>query len=341
MNNNADTNRDKLTQCLNGIDENFRGLNTPLSIYTGGENGIVSEAKINEFAERLVSSQCNLFGYFVGISGIQRRHIQLLCYLILRAFDPDDETRDFSDFIRDAKALDECKSRERHIIAAFDNVGYASNAYNEGVLRRIRNSCKLLTGSSVSDGFSKDEIAVMKETIRKRGINANKLKKKCEEEIASNESIDSYVAAELRERYEGYGIDGDTDYWDAMDNENHYLYGNTFWESDQNDKKLFSFSRKLGRCRTAEEEEEWNIQKKELETKWKQSFEESDEYIKAYKEFIDINSLVHEFSLKHPLDESVMEILERDARDITCNDSVFLKYYSELNRIIRILQRRR
>ena len=336
---NAENNKDKLSLCLNDIGEMFNGLKTPLSIYTGGENGIANEEKINEFAERLVSSQCNLFGYFVGISGIQRRHIQLLCYLILRAFDPDDDTLDFADFLRDAKQLDECKCREKHIIAAYENNVITGGIYNNGIMRRIKNSCMLLTGRCISDDFSEAEIIAMRETIRARDRNNARLKKKCEEQIASSERIEASAADELRERYEEYGIEGETDYREAMDNEYDYLYGNSFWDSEQENRSLFSFSRKLGRRRTAAEEEAWQVQRKELEDKWKKSFADPEEYLRAFREFIEINTLVHEFSINHPLDESVMELLAKDKYDITdCNDD-FLKYFSELNRIPRILKR--
>lgn len=339
MINQPETNKEKLSECLKDIDKRFNGLKTPLSIYTGGENGLASEEKIDEFAEKLVSSQCNLFGYYVGISGIQRRHIHLLCYLILRAFDPDDDTLDFSDFLRDAKNLDQCKSREKHIIAAYENKVITGGRYNNGILRRIRYSCRLLTGRSISDDFSEAEIGAMKETITARDRDIAKLKKKCEDKVASSERIAKSAADELRERYAEYSIEGDVDYWEAMDNEYHYLYGNSFWEDEQ-DRSLFSFSRRLGRRRTAAEEESWQVQRKELEDKWKQSFADPLEYLRAFREFIEINALVHEFSIKHPLDESVMELLAKDKYDITFCDDDFLKYFSELNRIPRILKRR-
>ena len=334
-------NKDKLSECLNDIGEMFRGLKTPLSVYTGGENGIVPENKISKLAERLVSSQCNLFGHYIGISGIQRRHIHLLCYLILRAFDPDDETLDFSDFLRDARQLDECKSPERHVIADFENSSFAlGNIYNNGIIRRIRKSCKLLTGSSISDDFTEAEIADMKDAIRERDIQKAGLKDKCEKEIASFERVDPAAADELRARYEDIVIEGETDYWEAMDNEYHYLYGNSFWESEREDEPVYSYSRKLGRHRTAAEEEAWKAQRRELEIKWIRSFDDPGEYLKAFREFIEINALVHEFTIKHTLEDSVTELLAADKRDITCDDAVFLKYYSELNRINRILQRR-
>ncbi|MBS7368759.1 MAG: hypothetical protein KIG62_01200, partial [Oscillospiraceae bacterium] len=190
----AENNKEKLSLCLNDIGEMFNGLRTPLSIYTGGENGLAPEDKINEFAEKLVASQCNLFGYFVGISGIQRRHIQLICYLILRAFDPDDDTLDFADFLRDAKQLDECKCREKHIIAAYENNVISGGSYNKGILRRIRYSCRLLTGRSISDEFSESELITMRDTIRAREKENARLKKKCEEKIASYERIEASAA---------------------------------------------------------------------------------------------------------------------------------------------------
>lgn len=336
----AENNKEKLSLCLNDIGEMFNGLRTPLSIYTGGENGLAPEDKINEFAEKLVASQCNLFGYFVGISGIQRRHIQLLCYLILRAFDPDDDTLDFADFLRDAKQLDKCKCREKNIIAAYENNVISGGSYNKGILHRIRNSCMLLTGRCISDEFSEAELITMRDTIRAREKENARLKKKCEEKIASYERIEASAADELRERYAEYGIEGDTDYWDAMDNEYHYLYGNSFWEDEQEKTPVFSFSRRLGRRRTAAEEEAWKVQRKELEDKWKKSFADPLEYLRAFMEFVEINTLVHEFSVKHPLDESVMELLAKDKYDITGCDDDFMKYFSELNRIPRILKRR-
>ena len=167
----------------------------------------------------------------------------------------------------------------------------------------------------------------MRDALRERDIRNAEHRHKCEKKIASSERVDPAAADELRARYEDYGIEGETEYWEAMDNEYHYLYGNTFWENEQEREPVYSYSRRLGRHRTAPEEEAWKSQQRELEIQWIRCFDDPGEYLKAFREFIEINALVHEFTIKHTLEDSVTELLAADKRDITCDDAVFLKYY--------------
>lgn len=340
----TDYNNHKLKECLGDIGDMFEGLKTPLSKYLGGENGIVSDEKVTELANRIIAKQCRLFGFNVGIDGLRKRHIELLCYLVLRAFDPDDSLIDFSDFLDDAKVLDKSGGTIRHVVFESLNYAYSGGIHRSSVINRIRDSCRLLTGRSIADDYTKDEIRTMNKACSetdKKARSLQKKKEKLEANIASFQNTVNGNTDSIVERYKDYGIEGTDDYIEALDNKFFYNYGDLMGYYTNDKEPVNSYSRKLGRHRTDKEEKQWQEHRNELEEKWKQSFENPEDYLNAYKEFLEINALVDEFLGEHTFMDCVNEILTEDGYDITKDCQNFPKYYSELCRILHIIKRRR
>ena len=88
MNYLSEYNRNKLKEKLREVECTALGLTTPIGRFVCGEDGLPTEEKIQELADRVIHHQSWFNSEYIGISGVYRRYYELLFYLILRAYDP-------------------------------------------------------------------------------------------------------------------------------------------------------------------------------------------------------------------------------------------------------------
>ena len=165
---NAEYNLGKIQERLNEIQQNILGLNTPVSKLMGEANGEVTDAKVKEFADTIISHQCNLNGCYIGISGVRKRYFELFFYLVCRAYDPQHRLHNFEDLLMIAKEMSNAyKCREELILREAGLVGGPLGFFLE-----IHESCMLLTERSLAHDFTEEELLkLVDELNHKKSIN--------------------------------------------------------------------------------------------------------------------------------------------------------------------------
>ena len=345
---NAEYNLGKIQERLNEIQQNILGLNTPVSKLMGEANGEVTDAKVKEFADTIISHQCNLNGCYIGISGVRKRYFELFFYLVCRAYDPQHRLHNFEDLLMIAKEMSNAyKCREELILREAGLVGNPLGFFAE-----IHESCMLLTERSLAHDFTEEELLKMLEEYRSK-------EEAVKQKAMEGERLFAYSEAEqtaLWNKYKEYGVEGYTDYWQAVDNwyyhnygapipedEDYYVY--TYEDEMERKKELFGgddksgkgikteFQRRLDRLSHADE----YAAKAEA---WKKSFENPQEYLDAYKEFSELHFYVNIISGEPKLEDSILYVLEQEGYNQIGDDEKVVSLYAELKRALRIAKRK-
>lgn len=344
----------KIRERLNEIEQNILGLNTPVSKLMGEANGEVTDAKVKEFADTIISHQCNLNGCYIGISGVRKRYFELFFYLVCRAYDPQHRLHNFEDLLMIANEMSNAyKCREELILREAGLVGGPLGFFLE-----IHESCMLLTERSLAHDFTNEELSKMLEEYRSKEEAVKQKTMEGERLFASSEAEQTA----LWNKYKEYGVEGYTDYWDAVGNWDSYNYGPTIQEDEEEyeydwhyvypyeeemerRKKLFGvddksrkaikneFLRKLDCLSHADE----YAAKAEA---WKKSFENPQEYLDAYKEFSELHFYVNIFSGEPTLEHSILYVLEQEGYNQIADDEKVVSLYAELRRALRIAKRK-
>ena len=334
----AEYNLGKIKGRLNEIQQNILGLNTPVSKLMGEANGEVTDAKVKEFADTIISHQCNLNGCYIGISGVRKRYFELFFYLVCRAYDPQHRLHNFEDLLMIAKEMSNAyKCREELILREAGLVGGPLGFFLE-----IHESCMLLTERSLAHDFTNEELSKMLEEYRSK-------EEAVKQKAMEGESLFAYSEKEqtaLWNKYKEYGVEGYTDYWQAADNWYYHNYGGPITEDEMERKKgLFGgddksgkvlkteFQRRLDRLRHADE----YAAKAE---RWKNTFENPQEYLDAYKEFSELHFYVNIISCEPTLEDSILYVLEQEGYNQIGDDEKVVSLYAELKRALRIAKRK-
>ncbi len=330
MNAEGEYNLEKLRARMEKIEHTLLGLNVPVEKVVGTENGIMTEKKIQEFADALISRQCFLYGYYVGIPGHLRRYIELFCYLVFRANDYENHIIDFADFLEETKKMQGAYKTKEELLMREAN--FMSGPI--GFFRKIHESCLILTGRTPADDYSEEEMREMIETYNDKTSASSRREKKNKElfEMSKREK------KQMWKKYEDYMIEGDMDYFDALREEEFRKFGVPGIEEEEEQEELPLtvseggkepvFFRNLDRLRHREYYEE-------KANAWKNTFENPEEYLNAYREFIDLYFCMENFSFEN----MVLEVLAQKGFNKAENDEKFLELYAELNRALRIAGR--
>lgn len=348
----AKYNLGKIQERLNEIQQNILGLNTPVSKLMGEANGEVTDAKVKEFADTIISHQCNLNGCYIGISGVRKRYFELFFYLVCRAYDPQHRLHNFEDLLMIAKEMSNAyKCREELILREAGLVGGPLGFFLE-----IHESCMLLTERSLAHDFTNEELSKMLEEYRSKEEAVKQKTMEGERLFASSEAEQTA----LWNKYKEYDVEGYTDYWDAVNNWYYHNYGPPIPEDEDEDgfyyvytyedemerkKELFGgddksgerikdeFFRRLDRLSHADE----YAAKAEA---WKKSFENPQEYLDAYKEFSELHFYVNIISGEPTLEDSILYVLEQEGYNQIGDDEKVVSLYAELRRALRIAKRK-
>lgn len=309
----AEYNLDKLKGKLKEIEDTFLGLRTPVGKFVCDENGLASDEKIKKLVDRVTSHQCWLCARYIGIGGVRKRYIELMFYLILRAYDPYDDVFDFVDFLEAARELSTTfKTREDLIL--YDS--RRKPLITTRVFGRIKRSCMLLTGRSLSSDMTETELDRMQEVYEQKYKTHRDSLRKWEEQKKMLETSQEYKEA-VREKYKDYGIKGEDDYFDALDAAIWHKSGNLVAEEEQD------LSQRV-------------LRKRE---KWIESFEDPEKYLNAYKEFCELISCVDVWNGAPNLENSIFYILEQEKLNKVGDNDKFVRLYAELNRALKIARR--
>lgn len=350
MNLEAEYNLEKLKERLQEIEDTFLGLKTPVAKFLCNDNGKLKDEKVQELAERVIWRECNLYGKNIGISGSRKRYYELLFYLILRAYDPEEKIQNFSDFLEAAKQLaDSYKCYEELILHDAGILPGRFHFYNT-----VYESCKILTGRSISDDFDRTELERMKKDYEKK----QKIWEKKNKELDQIFAPDQEKREAVWEKYRDYGEEGIDSYEDALDNEYYYKYGS--YLLDELSEKYYETYEEFEERRPEEqkmtemtEEEKENLEKRRNESaremkrieqekkeKWAATFGDPEEYLKAYKEFSELNFCVNVMSGEQNLKDSLLDVLAEKGCNRLDDDDRFMRIYAELNRILRMTRSR-
>ena len=352
---NAEYNLGKIKERLNEIQQNILGLNTPVSKLMGEANGEVTDAKVKEFADTIISHQCNLNGCYIGISGVLKRYFELFFYLVCRAYDPQHRLHNFEDLLMIAKEMSNAyKCREELILREAGLVGGPLGFFLE-----IHESCMLLTERSLAHDFTEEELLKMLEEYRSKeeAVKQKAMEAKEEERLFAHSEAEQTA---LWNKYKEYDVEGYTDYWDAVNNWYYHNYGppipeyedeygyeyvDTYKDEIERKKELFGGDdksgerikdvcfRKLDRLSHADE----YAAKAEA---WKKSFENPQEYLDAYKEFSELHFYVNIISGEPTLEHSILYVLEQEGYNQIGDDEKVVSLYAELRRALRIAKRK-
>lgn len=338
MNADAEYNLEKLKERLKDIENTILGLKTPVGKLVCGKTGLATDDRVQALVDAVISHQCYLNGKYVGIQGADKRYLELLFYLIFRAYDPDERVLYFGDLLEVAEEMKHvCKSRDELILRDAELIGRPL-----GFFAVIWESCKLLTGRSLADDMTAEKLAQMK---KKYVLKSNAYEQKFVERKKLFE-IDEYEKKAIWEKYEDYGIEGYDDYWDAIDSDYWSRYSQSdlaseeergFFQDEMEGAELSdTWSIRQRRYLTVEENEKRNAKKEA----WLKSFAEPEEYLSAYREFSELHFCVNVISSVPNLRDSILWILEKEGFNRIGDDEKFASLYAELNRALRIARRK-
>lgn len=351
MNLEAEYNLEKLKERLQEIEDTLLGLKTPVAKFVCDSNGNVTEEKVQELAERVIWRECNLYGKNIGISGSRKRYYELLFYLILRAYDPEEKIQNFSDFLEAAKQLaDSYKCYEELIL---HDAGILPGHFH--FYKAIYESCKILTGQSISDDFDQVELTRMKQDYERK----QEIWEKKNKELNQIFALDQEDRETVWEKYKDYGEEGIDSYEDALDNEYFYKFGS--YLLDELSEKYYENFDEYGETRSEEqepteeltEEERRNLEERRKENareqkrieqerrkKWMATFDNPEKYLEAYREFSKLNFFVNVISGEQNLKALLLDILAEKGFNKLDDDDRFTRIYAELNRILRMARSR-
>ncbi len=312
-------NRERLKERLKDIESTLLGLKTPVSKLVCDETGLATDIKVQALVDKIISHQCYLNGKHIGISGVEKRYYELLFYLIFRAYDAADRVLSFGDFLEVAEEMKRVyKCREELILRDAGWIGRPLSFFDA-----IQKSCKLLTGRSLADDMTKEELAEMKQDYKEK----EELYERKFGEQKRLFAMDNHVKETIFEKYEEYGIEGYDDYYEALEQE--------YWD------EYGYFNRMQKEDRTFFEEEEWEEEKRNAKKEaWVHSFIDPEKYLNAYREFSELHFCVNIISGKPCLQDAILYILERRGYNRMGNEEKFESLYAELNRALRIAKRK-
>lgn len=339
----AENNLKKLKVRLQEIEDTLLGLKTPVAKFVCDDNGIATDEKVQELAERVIWRECNLYGKNIGISGSRKRYYELLFYLIFRAYDPEEKIQNFSDFLEASKQLSgSYKCYEELILHDAGVLPGRTSLY-----KTIYESCKILTGRSISDDFDKLELEKMKQDYKYKQSMWEK----------NNKGLNQIFGPDREERevvwekYKDYGVEGIDSYEDALDNEYYYKYDSYLLDelTEEYDDEFFGQEEnqpdaqreiKDEQNKTLDAREKERIKEQVRRERWVASFDNPEEYLVAYREFSELNFFVNVMSGEQNLKASLLDILAEKGYGRMDDDDKFTRIYAELNRILRMARSR-
>lgn len=338
MNADAECNWEKLKERLQDIENTMLGLKTPVSKLVCDETGLATVDRVKALVDAVISHQCCLNGKYIGIQGADKRYLELLFYLIFRAYDPDERILYFGNLLEVAEEMKHIyKSRDELILRDAELIGRPL-----GFFAMIWESCKLLTGRSLADDMTAEELKQMK---KEYVLKENAYEKKFVERKKLFE-IKEHEKDAIREKYADYGIEGYDDYWDAIDPDFWSRYSDAdlafekesiFYQDEMEGAELSdTWSIRQRRYLTVEENKKRNAKKEA----WLKSFADPEEYLRAYREFSELHFYVNVISGVPSLRDSILWLLEKEGFNRMGDDEKFTSLYAELNRALRIARRK-
>ena len=333
----------KLRERLQEIEDTFLGLKTPVAKFLRDKNGEMTDEKVQKLTEWVIWKECNLYGKNIGISGSRKRYYELLFYLILRAYDPEKKIQNFSDLLEAAKQLaGSYRSYEELILHDAGMLPGRTLFYNT-----IYESCRFLTGRSISDDFDQSELEKMKQDFQYK----QSMWEKKNEELNQIYSPDREEREIVWEKYKDYGVEGIDSYQDALENEYYYKYGSYYSDElmEEYDDELFedegnptdeqqetAYEQK----KMPEQREEERIREQIRREKWVASFGNPEDYLNAYREFSELNFFVNVMFGEQNLRSTLLDILSDKGFNKVDDVDKFTSIYAELHRILRLTRSR-
>jgi len=331
MNIEAEYNLCELKKELNAIEEYILGLRTPVEKYICDENGKITDEKITEFTNRVISRECYLFGCDIGISGVLKRYYELLFYLIFRSFDPYNKILYFSDILDvTTKLQKDYRNRTEFLLRESGRIGGHINFF-----ARMQDSCRILGGRPLTADMEEEKLEQMKNSFNRK----TELMKKwtCESDRLRKEMYD---------KYKEYGLEGFYTYWDALANEYWYKYPDASIPEEDRIEDVYegeplslTYDRRQGRYLTVAEEREWIRTEEDRKKEWIESFEDPQKYLDAYREFCELNWCVNVIDTKGNLRDHLLDILESDDYNRIGDDDKFLRLRAEIVRSRKVAKR--
>ena len=170
-------NRDKIEEKLRMVRNSFYGYNTPISEYVCEKRGVLSDEKIEELADSLISVMVhNSEFYRYGMGGARRRCLQLYIFLVIRAY--GDRIKTFGDILEVATNMMRSHSSLEDLILYEtdwhpvddgsgdededeDYLEYKRMRYprlGRGFFADLDNSYRMLAGHSIGDEMTEEEL---------------------------------------------------------------------------------------------------------------------------------------------------------------------------------------
>lgn len=318
-------NRDKIEEKLRMVKNSFYGYNTPISEYVCEKKGVLSDEKIEELADRLISVMVyNSEFYRYGMGGARRRCLQLYIYLVIRAY--GDRIKTFGDILEVATDMMRSHSSLEDLILYEtdwhpvddededeDYMEYKRMRYprlGRGFFADLDNSYKLLAGHSIGDEMTEEELQQIWDRREKMS------KFRGEEILKKYENLD--FVDEYRE---------DEEYRD-------FLYASADYEDIMAPREINENKAKVPKLLlTRKEIEAAREEELQRQKKWKDSFKDPVVFLEAYKEF---RSLFFSTGLGYDgLEEAVILFLCYEGKSSLTDNEKYLQLHIQLDKAYR------
>ena len=321
-------NRDQVEEKMRMVKNSLYGYNTPLSEYVCEKKSDLSDEKIEELADRLIGIMVGYgIDYQYGIGGAHRRCLKLYLYLIIRAY--GGRVKSFGDILevadnlmRSHNSLEELilyetdwkpgddmtavheDEDEDEFYSEYQN-GYKTRRYpryGRGFFGYLDQSYEILTGHRIGDEMTEQE---MQEIWDRYMVSKQRRYKKYDHLYLEDEYRD------IREWSERQA--------DIVDDEIRFASGGI------NDKVMPSY-----RILTEKEQEAYRRKEMQEKEKWKESLQEPEKFIEAYKEFRDLY-----FSIgfdRDGLSEAIIHFLCAEGKSCLTDSERFLRVHIQLDK---------
>ena len=335
-------NRDKIEERIHLVKNSLYGYNTPLSEYVCEKKGVLSDEKIEELADRLIRIMVSYGDYRYGIGGAHRRCLQLYIYLIIKAYGGRVET--FGDILEvaadmvrshdsledlilyetdwqpeDDKIEDNEAGEEELGETEFEDAEEYYDEYKKkrqpqygrGFFGDLDRSYELLTGHRIGDEMTEEEL---QEIWDRYAVSQKRVLRKYDH---------LYLEDECREFEEW------SEQWYAVrEHQDKLARGEINVDEVRQSYRILT------------EKEQEAARRKEIneKAKWKDSLQNPEKFIEAYKEFRNLF-----FSIgfdREGLEDAIIYFLCSEGRSGLTDSERFLRVHIQLDKAYRMSEKR-
>lgn len=264
--------KSEIERKLKNIKDEVYGLHTPISEYVCDASGKLQEARVLGLIQELSNIRMrNHWAYqYYGISGVSKRCYEALLYLIIMSHSPNNEIETFADVLA---VVDELNEGYKTLTALREDEESTVLIRPKGFFGTLYENYMELTGHSIVDDSSDEADIITVEGLRSSG------------QATYQEFMKGVCNAYKKESEEAWYPDTEPTLWDMVGMDEPVLIAEDEADYVIEDETEPIMAKRLWKIPTREEMLEREKQRTLSYEEWKNSFENPESFLQAYKDF--------------------------------------------------------